>query len=532
LQTILLVEDDPDCALLMEASLLGSRAPDTDEPLEHRVLHVESWAAARLALATHDCVACLLDLGLPDIELPKLLDEVSRLAARLPVLILTGRVDRAIATEAIQRGAQDYLLKGDVRGELLRRAVRYAMARQHSSQALGRAQQRQVEARDELLSHVSHELRTPLTAIHQFTTLLLDEIPGAVNDEQKTYLDIMLRNTLQLSDMVDDLMDVARAECGKLGLAPLRVDLPDLASDVVRSLDASARERGVRLLLAAKAGLAAACADARRVRQVLSNLVSNALKFTPAGGTIEVALAPSGDGATSITVTDTGCGIPPSAVPHVFDRLCQGDPSGHESRSGLGLGLYICRQLVEQMGGRIGVSSAPGRGSRFWLTLPAYSARACVAPLVARWRTLAGAGEADAAFWLVRVSAAACPVGQGPDPGRARDAGAPMPLPDGWMDAAHARLARLVASDRGVALPRELDRERRALACVVLTDTAGGGIADLCRRIESELAAVGADRCRPKVSARAERMSEGGRDAGVLAAELEERLQKHSVPLE
>ena len=254
-------------------------------------------------------------------------------------------------------------------------------ARQQALAQLEQLRQEQLHARDEFLSHVSHELRAPLGAIYQFVTILLDGLAGPVTDEQRQYLGIVFRNTQQLRSMIEDLLQANRAQTGRMSVSLQRVDLPPLLAEVAETLRQTAQEQQVALTTETAPGLPPMLADPLRVRQILNNLLGNALKFTPAGGTIRVsarpATGPDPSGASrsmvEIAVADTGCGIGAEDCRRIFDQLYQVEQTRTRSRNGLGLGLYISRDLVTRQGGRIWVESAPGHGATFFFTLPVHT---------------------------------------------------------------------------------------------------------------------------------------------------------------
>jgi PAS domain S-box-containing protein len=239
---------------------------------------------------------------------------------------------------------------------------------------------RQIEAKDQFISHISHELRSPLAAIHQFLTILEDGLAGPLLPEQREYLGIALRNVMQLRGMIDELLDMTRATAGTLSLEPSRLDLTTVVSETVRTFEPRASDRGLMLHAVMASPLPDIWADSGRIRQILSNLVDNAIKFTSPGGRITVAVDMARDDPefVRISVTDTGCGIAPDAIGRVFEPFHQ-EPS-EAARQGLGLGLAICRELVTRQGGRIWVESKQGRGSVFMFTVPSYSLRRILMP--------------------------------------------------------------------------------------------------------------------------------------------------------
>jgi PAS domain S-box-containing protein len=246
--------------------------------------------------------------------------------------------------------------------------------RKQAEQAVELIRQDQLRFKDEFLSHVSHELRSPLTAIKQFTSILLGGLAGDLNKEQREYQEIVLKNIRQLQAMIDDLLEVTRLENGKLTIAQEDVSVSEAVADTVKSFQETARVKGVALSSSLATDLPHALADQTRLRQILIILVDNAIKFTEnAGGvSIQARLLQQDPRFLLIEVSDAGCGISSEKIDRIFERLYQGSET-HATRQGLGLGLYICKQLVTQQGGRIWVRSSPQRGSTFSFTLPVFS---------------------------------------------------------------------------------------------------------------------------------------------------------------
>ncbi len=245
-----------------------------------------------------------------------------------------------------------------------------------------RIRNQQVQLNDEFLSHVSHELRSPLAAIYEFISIVSDGIAGEVNAEQAEYLQIATKNVLQLRSMIDDLLDVARAQGGKLRIEPRCISVPDVAVEAVNLYRSTAAAREIALTFEAAAGLPRAYADPRRIRQVTVNLISNAIKFTPAKGQVKVhaTIYEKNPKFLLIEVTDTGLGLSEESSQHIFERLYQ-VPDSQVAHKGLGLGLYICKELVSRHGGEIWVRTRLGEGSTFCFTVPIFSLAALIAPL-------------------------------------------------------------------------------------------------------------------------------------------------------
>jgi PAS domain S-box-containing protein len=237
---------------------------------------------------------------------------------------------------------------------------------------------------EEFLSHVSHELRTPLTAIYFFVTNLFDGVLGDLTPEQHATLGLAIDNVKQLKDMVSDLLDITRAETHKLTVEPQYASPVKLVADVLSTCGTNAVLKHINLRSGIASSLPFVWADPARVRQILINLIDNGIKFTPEGGTVTVASRtfPENHGFLCLSVSDTGYGIRQEDSELIFDRLTQLKTGGETSRGGLGLGLFISKELVSRHGGRIWVESRLGHGSTFYFTLPVFSLAKLCAPVL------------------------------------------------------------------------------------------------------------------------------------------------------
>jgi protein-histidine pros-kinase len=251
------------------------------------------------------------------------------------------------------------------------------------------AARRQLEARaaeleqanrlkSELVANVSHELRTPLSAIIGYSQLLLDESYASLGERERGDLTTVLTSAEHLLVVINDLLDVSRIEAGRLEIRPLVTDLREVARQACQAVERQARDKGLALECRMPDEPVWAFCDPDRLRQVLLNLVGNAVKFTYEGS-VTLEAASDGDWA-EVTVADTGVGIPDDQLPRIWEQFHQVDGSLTRRAGGTGLGLAITRQLVLAHGGTIGCRSEVGAGSTFTVRLPAHERAAEEAP--------------------------------------------------------------------------------------------------------------------------------------------------------
>ena len=221
------------------------------------------------------------------------------------------------------------------------------------------------------VSNVSHELRTPLTAIKASADNMLDRLIGDLNGKQVGYLTRIKSNSDRLARLINDLLDLSTIEAGKIDLRPTNLPLVTLVKEAAESLRPVAAEKVINLTVMSADPGVIAWADRDKVIQVLMNLIGNALKFTPTGGKVTIAVTKNSAAWMQISVTDTGPGIPAEEVNKVFGRFYQIGQAGIQKTQGTGLGLAISKALVEMHGGKIWVESEAGKGSTFSFTLPA-----------------------------------------------------------------------------------------------------------------------------------------------------------------
>jgi two-component system, sensor histidine kinase len=387
---ILVVNDDA-ASLLALTSLLEQWADDSN----YEVLSARSGQDALREVLRHDFAVILLDVNMPGMdgfETAEAIHQRPR-SADIPIIFVTAFLaDEIDRLKAYQRGAADFLFT-PVIPQVLRAKVQVFVAlamkndqlkrqaeklSQRTTELIAtnkrlvremeerRAAERTSSAKDEFLAMLGHELRNPLSAISSASSLL--GMPGVGPDSVGRARVIIQRQSQHLSRIVDDLLDLSRAMSGKILLSRKRLDIATLVSSCLDTFRATGRTKEYAIDAQLTPGWVDG--DATRLEQIATNLIDNALKYTPAGGRIEITVAAIGTEVV-LRVSDSGVGIAPDLLPHVFDVFVQGAISIDRSQGGLGIGLSLVRRLVELHGGTVSASS-PGNsgGSTFEIRLP------------------------------------------------------------------------------------------------------------------------------------------------------------------
>jgi signal transduction histidine kinase/CheY-like chemotaxis protein len=236
-------------------------------------------------------------------------------------------------------------------------------------EAINEELQEATRHKSEFLANMSHELRTPLNAIIGFSEVLIDRMVGDINPKQEEYLEDVISSGRHLLSLINDILDLSKVEAGRMELEQTTFDLPVLLEDILKLVRERANRHGIQLSLDVDDRLGDFTADERRIKEVLLNLLANAIKFTPDGGKISLSARPDGD-FVFISVTDTGIGIAPEDQELIFEEFRQVGSEKARKTEGTGLGLTLAKKFVELHGGSIWVESEPGHGSTFTFKLP------------------------------------------------------------------------------------------------------------------------------------------------------------------
>jgi signal transduction histidine kinase len=290
--------------------------------------------------------------------------------ASIPVLLVSARTGEEATEQALAAGAADYVVKPFSARELVARVqVQLTQTRlARAERAARELAEQESRAREQFLAVLAHELRTPVSAVLGWTELLRTRQLGP--DDTCRALAVIEQSTSMQRRLIEDLFDVSRIVSGRLTILEHHIDsLAPYFAEVLDSFRLAAAEKGVRIEATIESIAGPLCGDVERLQQVATNLLGNAIKFTPASGVVRVHCVRR-DGTLELTVSDTGKGILADALPHVFDDFWMAS-DGAGRRGGLGLGLAISRAIVTLHGGTIGVESeGEGRGATFTVRLP------------------------------------------------------------------------------------------------------------------------------------------------------------------
>ena len=365
----LLVVDDEENLLSFLVDLLEMEG--------YHIVGANSGRTAMEAVGRQEFHAALLDYNLGDTTGLALAKEIHLVDPEINVILMTAHASLDMAVKAIQADVYDYIvkpidalhLKNSLKKALDKR--RLAIENKQLLADLKKANQelnRLNEIKNCFLSIVSHDLRTPLTSIKGYAQVL-DMQTDLPSDQRIKFLHIIMKETEHLGGLINDLMDFVSIEAGKLRIEKKPGHMGEILSDLEARMRPQAEEKKINLHVSATPNLSPLMLDKRRISQVITNLVGNAFKHTPEGGSVTVTAAKNTTG-TKVTVQDTGEGIPPQDLPHLFEQFYQGE-SHTSKKDGIGLGLTICQEIVNAHGGKMEIhSDGVGAGTRVCFTLP------------------------------------------------------------------------------------------------------------------------------------------------------------------
>ncbi|MFH1448162.1 MAG: ATP-binding protein [Candidatus Micrarchaeota archaeon] len=402
---ILLVDDDPlDCRLVKMALAKSSNA------VGFTVHRVESLTEAMESLNSHSFDLVLLDLGLPDSHGLETVDRVYEACPSIPIVVLTGLASEEAGVEAIKKGAMDYLVKDEYSGDMLVRAIRYSLERKRLKEQLRKhrehleelvkertaelertneelqeeiRERKQTEeqlkqakqqaeaanrAKSDFLANMSHELRTPLHIILSFAGFGVKKYATAQPDKLLDYFDRIRNSGKMLLGLLNNLLDLAKLESGKIVFEPRPANLDMLVESVVEELKLLASERNLAICVNEPSVNKEIVCDAEKIKQVLRNLLSNAIKFSPEGGVIDVTKC-CRDGSVTVSVRNQGSKVPEDELEDIFEKFVQSTAT-RTGAGGTGLGLAICREIITAHKGRIWVENRPEGGVAFSFEIP------------------------------------------------------------------------------------------------------------------------------------------------------------------
>lgn len=346
---ILLIEDNPGDARLVQEYLSGA----------FEIIHADRITKGLSLLGEREFNLVLLDLSLPDGHGLENLTRVRKKAPKLAVVILTGTLEEEKeAIEGMQQGAQDYLLKGEINPPLLARAIRYAIERKRLDLQ-----------KDDLINTVSHELRTPLTSIRGSLSLIAEGKAGAQPDQARKLLTIAVNNCERMIRLSNDILDIEKIESRKMEFKMESMEVAPLVEQAVEMNRSLGNPLKISFVVENHLSHAMISADRDKFLQVMANLLSNAAKFSPAGGVVLVSLSCIDSSMVRVAVTNHGAEIPAEFRGRIFEKFFQANFPDNPKRGGTGLGLSISKAIVERMGGKIGFETG-STGTTFFFDLP------------------------------------------------------------------------------------------------------------------------------------------------------------------
>lgn len=361
---VLIIDDDEEDQLILR-DMLGE--------IKRWAIHVDwisRWEEALAAFKSDEHDVYLVDYRLGAHNGLTLVADARANHCQAPIIMLTSDGDVDVELAALKVGATDFLVKGRVDAPLLEHALRFAIEQSRHLKILSETNER-LQSLDnlkaELLASVSHELRSPLATIQTILSNVQDQLLGPINDEQAMSLETAYNSTKHLDSLVSDLLDLSVLEDGRqMQLNRSIFTCEEVIGESLELVALRIEHNGQRIHTTLDAGNAAIYADRRRMTQVLVNLLTNASKFSPPETDIECGCRMISDGDVMLFVTDEGIGLSAEQATKVFDKFHRVTDGARGFVEGTGLGLFLCKQIMESHGGSIGCTSEPGKGSTFF----------------------------------------------------------------------------------------------------------------------------------------------------------------------
>ncbi|MBF7073422.1 response regulator [Glaciecola sp. MH2013] len=365
LKSILIIDDDEDDCFLIEERIRDVFGDDCE------FLTCYHKAEAVELLKERSFYLCILDYRLAGYEGIEVLEEVASAELATPIIMLTGQDDRSIAERAIKNGAQDFVMKSAIDDDVFEKSVQYAVTRKalEFARSLGKKKEAQSVAKDKFIAHLSHELRTPLTSILGYTSLLLDNTEAEKFHKE---LSIISNNGKHLLNLLNDVLDLSKIAANKFELKEQGIDLEQTLIELQALVSMNAIEKGLSLNFHCLTKLPKRIIiDDMRFRQVLLNLLGNAIKFTDKGKVSACfSYFATPEPRLEIKVKDTGIGMLPDQTKDIFSPFTQVEDVANRKAGGAGLGLSISSEIIKHMKGTLTVESRLGEGSEFTLRVP------------------------------------------------------------------------------------------------------------------------------------------------------------------
>jgi two-component system, sensor histidine kinase and response regulator len=365
---VLIIDDDAIDRLAVIRAFKGA-------DFRTELLEAIDCASGLILANTHQFDCIFIDYRLPDGNGIELLQKLREQGVRVPIVSLTGQNDDRVAVDLMKAGASDYLSKSQISPAQLRQVFQNVMRVYYAEVAVELANHQREELlaqKEEFISRMTHDLQTPLVGANRMLDLLCDDVFGELPDKAKSSLKVIERSNKDLLQMVRNLVEAYTYDADAKQFNFIPVDLIQIVEEVVSELTPIATTKNLELIANIidrdrhDANFQVA-GDRLELKRLITNLVGNSLKFTEIGG-ISIEITPSTPDLPTVTIaiTDTGTGIAESDLATVFERFRR----GNHKRSNSGLGLYLCKQIVEAHGGKISVRSQVGEGSTFSIEFP------------------------------------------------------------------------------------------------------------------------------------------------------------------